>query len=357
MSLVTRCPACQTLFRVNAEQLQLQSGQVRCGRCMTVFDGYAALATLQARTVEQAEPIPDTVESSSHTEETGKSLEDEVAGALQAEALAQPPEQSAARPLRESTPEPDNLINAQPSVESPAPVAEQIAAPTSSTDLANVGPASTASEPDTPSRSPVDAPPVWAGPLEAKERRVSRDSSPLSAAAADRSLFHGPMDPRPRSRRTLWGAGSLLLLLGLLGQAAYGWRDEVSARLPVLRPAYSAMCATLGCTVNLPQGPKLINIEASDLQVIDPARPSVIELTATLRNHASHVLGYPALDLVLTDSKEHALARRIFTPREYVSPTAAQAGIAPSAEITVRLTIETGDLGASGFRLDLLPAQ
>ena len=91
--------------------------------------------------------------------------------------------------------------------------------------------------------------------------------------------------------------------------------------------------------------------------MIDPARPSVIELTATLRNHAGHTLGYPALDLVLTDSKEHALARRIFLPAEYVSAAALQTGVVPNAEVTVRLTMETGDLGASGFRLDLLPAR
>src|SRR5690349_3117462 len=44
MSLVTRCPRCKTLFRISAEQLQARRGQVRCGRCMQVFDGFATLA-------------------------------------------------------------------------------------------------------------------------------------------------------------------------------------------------------------------------------------------------------------------------------------------------------------------------
>jgi predicted Zn finger-like uncharacterized protein len=53
--MVTRCPACETLFRVTPQQLQAHRGQVRCGRCMTVFDGFKALATLpDQETLESA---------------------------------------------------------------------------------------------------------------------------------------------------------------------------------------------------------------------------------------------------------------------------------------------------------------
>lgn len=43
MSLVTRCPACGTAFRVQAAQLSAQSGTVRCGKCGELFNGVAAL--------------------------------------------------------------------------------------------------------------------------------------------------------------------------------------------------------------------------------------------------------------------------------------------------------------------------
>lgn len=43
MTLATRCPSCGTAFRVQAAQLALRSGRVRCGKCSTVFDGVAAL--------------------------------------------------------------------------------------------------------------------------------------------------------------------------------------------------------------------------------------------------------------------------------------------------------------------------
>jgi predicted Zn finger-like uncharacterized protein len=43
MSLVTRCPACGTAFRVQRDQLAAHSGTVRCGKCGNMFNGVAAL--------------------------------------------------------------------------------------------------------------------------------------------------------------------------------------------------------------------------------------------------------------------------------------------------------------------------
>jgi len=83
----------------------------------------------------------------------------------------------------------------------------------------------------------------------------------------------------------------------------------------------------------------------------------VIQLTATLRSHAAFDVAYPALDLVLTNAQEHTLARRIFAPAEYLDKGKdPRTGIPPNAEVTLQLDLDTGDLGAAGFRLDLLPA-
>lgn len=43
MSLVTRCPACGTSFKVVRDQLRISDGWVRCGRCSEVFDASADL--------------------------------------------------------------------------------------------------------------------------------------------------------------------------------------------------------------------------------------------------------------------------------------------------------------------------
>src|SRR6266496_4124560 len=44
VSMITRCPACATAFRVTEPQLSARAGQVRCGRCGALFDALTALS-------------------------------------------------------------------------------------------------------------------------------------------------------------------------------------------------------------------------------------------------------------------------------------------------------------------------
>ena len=55
MSLVTRCPACNTTFQVVRDQLRISDGWVRCGRCSHVFD-----ATLDLHEAPDAVPAAGT---------------------------------------------------------------------------------------------------------------------------------------------------------------------------------------------------------------------------------------------------------------------------------------------------------
>lgn len=64
MALATKCPHCNTIFRVAADQLKLRGGIVRCGSCNEVFDGNAALvhpagmAAAPAGLATPAVPVP-----------------------------------------------------------------------------------------------------------------------------------------------------------------------------------------------------------------------------------------------------------------------------------------------------------
>ena len=199
---------------------------------------------------------------------------------------------------------------------------------------------------------PSAAPAPAAHPAELPQQMEEYGAAPEQLSFEDET-FAAPAPPGAR----WWAAGAVLLMLLLAGQVAYFYRSELAVQYPGLKPLLVQLCEPLGCAVAPPQRPRLISIEASDLQVNDPARPGIIQLTATLRNHAGHDLGYPALDLVLTNTREHTVARRIFMPVEYLESGAdARAGIPPNAEVTLRLNIDSGDLGAAGFRLDLLPA-
>jgi predicted Zn finger-like uncharacterized protein len=203
---------------------------------------------------------------------------------------------------------------------------------------------------------PVDAAAVQPAPARSPEIAYEeRGYGPVpEQLSLDEDLFP---DPARARRARVWAAGSTLLLLVLAGQAAYFQRSDLAAQVPGLRPYLLQFCELLACAIAPPQRPRQIAIEASDLQALDKARPGMIQLTATLRNHADHDLGYPALDLVLTNTKEHTLARRIFMPKEYLGRGHdVAAGIPASAEITIRLDLDAGDLNPAGFRLDLLPA-
>jgi predicted Zn finger-like uncharacterized protein len=59
MSMMTRCPACGTAFRVSEQQLGARAGQVRCGRCDTLFDAIATLSSdPAARPPRERHPPP-----------------------------------------------------------------------------------------------------------------------------------------------------------------------------------------------------------------------------------------------------------------------------------------------------------
>jgi predicted Zn finger-like uncharacterized protein len=305
MSMTTQCPSCGTTFRVTPPQLQSQHGMVRCGRCATVFDGFKALATLQDDTALEAAPP--------------------LALALP-EVDAQAPKPVAAA----------ESVAPEQVAEEPVAVAQPAAA---SKDVTQAVPAVTA---------PV---------LEIAGRATRADVSEPAIAVQDETIESQLEPPAPRRRGIAWACGALLLLVGLAAQLTYLYRSELAVAVPEARPYLNEWCKPLRCTVALPQRPRQISIEASDMQAADTASPGLVILTATLRNQATTTLGYPALDVVLTNTREHTVARRIFFPAEYLAGSRdSRAGIASGGEITVRLHIDSGDLGAAGFRLELLTA-
>ena len=55
MRLITRCPQCETTFRVIPDQLKLAQGWVRCGRCTRVFEADQHLFEVPAASPPTAE--------------------------------------------------------------------------------------------------------------------------------------------------------------------------------------------------------------------------------------------------------------------------------------------------------------
>jgi len=310
MAMVTRCPACDTVFRITPPELQAHEGMVRCGRCLTVFDGFKTLSTAP-------NPAASGAAAPANTASDAPAPEPAVP---EAAARDTAPAGSSEAPIP-STPEPAFKLE-----------------PVSATELA---------------AAPAPEPVAKSGIAE-----EARDFGPApeQLTLEDHLFLEESREARARRNR-LWGAAAMLLAVLLAAQALHAYRGEIAAYYPGVRPYLARICDTLRCAVFLPQRPRVIAIEASDLQANDPARPGAIHLTATIRNHAGYDVGFPALDLVLTNTRDHTLARRIFLPRDYLEPGRdAAAGIPANAEMTINLDLDTGDLNPAGFRLDLLAA-
>ncbi|MEW5943980.1 MAG: DUF3426 domain-containing protein [Pseudomonadota bacterium] len=313
MSMVTTCPQCHTRFKVTQEQLQAHGGDVRCGRCALVFNAFATLAPAEAP------PAAGRLAA----------IEEEIS----------PIEPAAAAP--EISPEPVEQ-EAAPAEESPheEPLPPSPEAQPAEEALAEEP---TAEEPPT-EIAPEPQPAEFTEPEEAL---------PLAAEFPEESVPAG-RQPGGKKRRRVWPwlAGAMLLLVLLAGQAAYFFRDQLAAYNPQWKPTLQQSCAAFGCRIGLLREADLLGIESSDLRA-DPARPSLVVLTATLRNRAPFPQAYPLLELTLTDAKDKVVARRILTPAEYAPQADAAAGFPPRSELAVKLHVDLGELKAAGYRLYL----
>lgn len=297
--MLTRCPHCQTRFRVTPEQLKARQGQVRCGACQGVFNALDTLADEPAPAPLPAVAAPEPPDTT-----------DDAPAAATAETADTPPAEES-RPWRDG----ESVADAAES----APLAEATPAP------------------------PVEAPP--AVPAETP-------TPPAEAPAADVVAPSQPWDaPPPRPRRWPWALGALLLLALAALQFLFIFRVELAVLTPALRPALAAGCELLGCALPRPRKPELIGIDTSDLV---PAGPEHLLLTATLKNRAPFDQEYPHLELTLTDARDAALARKVLAPADYLpDDRPAPAGFAARSELAVRLTVAADGVPAAGYRLYL----
>jgi predicted Zn finger-like uncharacterized protein len=161
---------------------------------------------------------------------------------------------------------------------------------------------------------------------------------------------------QPRRGAWLWSAGALLLLLALLAQFAYFFRVDLATRLPALKPTLISYCKLLDCSVPLPQQTEQLSIESSGLEA-DPENDDQIILNVLLRNRALFAQAFPSLELTLNDTQDQPIARRVFRPADYLSPSENEkTGLLPNQEISLKLHLNTSSLKPVGYRLMLVPS-
>lgn len=452
MALATKCPHCQTTFRVAHDQLKLRAGLVRCGACKEIFNGIEHLlrpedhgsAPFQKRSpTESAVPapapaanhaVPDMQEPPAPPQNIDVAVVPAPpdAGSLDipssglAPSAAEPSAQESVVPppsaVEEYFPspgiaasnsadfdnassdrytdqaeyvEPQPVVDAEASIASAAlassldfdvpstdddAMAEPISAPAHApapvnADLASndplqrmtlidfTSPDDVVEDPSHIKVAPVD--PNAVDELEVAiadlQRKPWRDESkPLTdiddpeASVTDVPNFvkRGERQQRlGRTMRLLMIGGSLLLLVALLFQGAYVFRNLVAAKFPAAKPLLIQACAIVDCQVGLPAQIESVSIESSELQALPPAKDS-FALTLLLRNRSSTVQMWPNIELTLNDANDKAIGRRVFLPRDYlVAPLDAAKGFASNSEQQIKIPFQLDQLKASGFRV------
>jgi hypothetical protein len=291
---------------VSPQQLNTKQGQVRCGRCRKIFNGFEAL-----------ERYPD--------DDTGSRL----LAAREAQLKeTQPQDSTESVPLDEII---EAIVAADATPEVPAPHA---ASP------APVIPPLVPGSHAAPATTPVEPPGPPSRPLEVKPRRPGPIIYEVERASSERAS-------------PAWRYGVALVCTVLFVEIVFATRAELAQRYTVLRPWLEAACAPLRCAIPWPNNEAQLKLEDSELLEV-PGKQNQIALGARIRNLAPNAQEYPYLELTLTDLTGQAAARRVIRPTDYLGRPVAAGEVLPAGnELAIQLRLETRSLKATGYELML----
>lgn len=361
MALATKCPQCGALFRVVADQLKLRGGLVRCGQCRAVFDAIGSLTYVDDAALTQSRTVSGAAQST-------------------APVSAPPVEESGARQalgpsttLRIAPVAPATLAGNVPlRIELPKPPPEEPAllrrrAKAAARERAESGDdAAEATRPEDRVPTLVAATPddgvAAPEPLAveaAAEVQAAEAASPAATTAPEQGADAEPppsfMRPKRRASRgfsVVYGGGSVVLALLALVQLAVIFRGELMIHWPQSRPALVDLCEIFGCSVNWPTRADQLAVIGTELQAIPGT--DALELTAVIRNRAGFRQALPAVEVTLTDARNAALARKVFTPADYLASAGEpssrlQEGLGAGSDFTIRIYFEARGLAPAGF--------
>lgn len=407
--MLTRCPACQTAFRLSAEQLAARGGKVRCGHCFHPFNAHEhalgakppepaapereASATPAAELFileEKPAPLPAALEmpqAAPAFSSVDKGPDFSLPETLAAEPAKLP---EVVRSGRRATAAASSASSVALSTQAAPPLLDDFGedklafaydperalrtdgrAPATASDFATqlaarfateVGDADLGADEKRGESLPVED----RGHTLARTVEDSRADSELPAAddgqdapqAAHVNLHeldarYGRPPARPR-RSTQWllGTGIVLLGLALAGQLLYLYRGELARQLPGLRPLLELACQPLGCEVPLARVASALALESSDLES-EPGKPGHFRLHFSLSNRADHEQAWPHVELTLTDARDMPVARRVLNPAEWLPAKENAAAFASRRSLSALIRFQTEELAPTGYRVYL----
>lgn len=374
MALATQCPHCQTTFRVAQDQLKLRSGLVRCGSCKQIFNGIENLLrpeeSAQAAPPTPAPDIPSPFQSATEPSPPATAPATEIETHADTSAIDIAPEAS---PVAVTT---ETVAPAEPEVTTSNDEQEHVVDDARDNDdpllrmtlmdfahlprQANEDEASNIPHSGAEVSDPLDQ------AIDDLQRRPWRAEPQESMDEADDELdraesadYEEPSFVKQGRRRQRMGhilrvvmsTGTVILLITLLAQGAYVFRDQIAARFPQTKTVLAAACDHLGCQVGLPSEIDTVSIESNELQALE-AGGDTFALSVLLRNHGSTDQTWPHIELTLNDNNEKPIVRRAFSPREYLGTEYdPRQGFRARSEQPVKLYFQLAQLKASGYRV------
>ena len=285
MSLVTRCPACSTMFKVVADQLRVSQGWVRCGNCSDVFDANAYLQSVFPPAVEEE------WQQAAYAQDNAARLPITERGAPNVDSINRtekwPVEISAARTVTDQLNQTALPKNENATVD----VDQQLAVKTLSVQAGDI--VAPVLEPHL--RDDGVAPPNF--------QNVSFVRKARREAFWQQSFIRFGL---------VFLAGICVMLLGV--QWAVQHKDQVIAAEPRSLRVLQALCKPFRCRIKPLQRIESLLIDSVSLVKLDS---DSFRFSFVLKNTADAPLEVPLLELTLTDIYDKAVLRRVVSPVEF----------------------------------------
>jgi predicted Zn finger-like uncharacterized protein len=333
MSLVTRCPKCQSDFVVKLEQLQALDGLVRCGACAHIFDGFATLQS-QLPTLTQRSGAGSmgsaTAAAPSPTVTATPTSVPSLSSASVPTVLRHRAERAEPRVLSESVPHAERF------------------------------------KPESP--KPTQRFSFFAQPAEQeREQEQEQERSDAMIVGESRLRGDGPSVGRtqpeflvdevdtPRLKMLLWSLGSILALALLVVQLAYVFRNDLASLVPAWRPALESLCVKLRCEVSMRRHLERISVSViafeRQLSADQASKSAEMTLKFSLRNRFNQPQPWPYLALELTDASGTVVLRKRLSPNEYLPAALVDKPFAASQEVSLMLPVAVTGLQINGYSL------
>ena len=301
MSLKTRCPACDTVFKIVPDQLKVSKGWVRCGRCAEVFN-----AATHAAAPDKTSPRPQTSPTETPTPTT------------------------AATPSLAPTTNTAKTTNAAHSTAATDAVKDAIFTPKNIAAQAKNTPAKALFQPS--------------------KKQIKTDLSFVKVAK--NKAFWQQKNVVTSLRVACFGLAGLLFF-----QIGFSQRNHLVAANPVLKTSFGSVCQTLGCKIEAFKNIDAFKIDSSSFQKAsstagESTSAEVFALKLSLKNTSDIPLAMPSVELTLTEAGDKPVLRRVLSAKDLgFNGTTLAANGDWTGEMTLAVTPNPATAPVSGYRV------